>query len=66
MLNCCENGVIKRNYTLLNKFHPNRIQTVKQFFHLVNEKAKAQGSSLLEHVKQPSSHCNHIRTETRQ
>jgi hypothetical protein len=61
-----ENGVIKRDYTLLNKFHPNRIRTVEQFFHLADEKAKAQGSSLLEHVKQPSSRCNHVRTETRQ
>ncbi|KAF4451660.1 hypothetical protein F53441_5339 [Fusarium austroafricanum] len=44
-------GVLRRDYALLDKIHPQRIKTVEQFFRLTDEKAKAEGSSLLEHVK---------------
>jgi hypothetical protein len=44
-------GVIKRDYTLLDKIHPQRIRSVEQFFRRENEKAKAEGADLLERVK---------------
>ncbi|SCO91385.1 related to nitrogen metabolic regulation protein nmr [Fusarium oxysporum] len=31
-------GVIKRDYELLDKFHPNRIRSVERFFRLANER----------------------------
>ncbi|KAL4725697.1 hypothetical protein ACLX1H_007848 [Fusarium chlamydosporum] len=45
------NGIIRRDYALLDKIHPHRIKSVEHFFRLADEKAKAEGSSLLEHVK---------------
>ena len=48
-------GVIKRDYELLDKIHPNRIRSVERFFRLANEREKAQRSSLLEHVKTAKS-----------
>jgi uncharacterized protein YbjT (DUF2867 family) len=48
-------GVIRRDYELLDKIHPNRIRSVEQFLRLEDERAKAKGSSLLEHVKTSKS-----------
>ncbi|KAK2689364.1 hypothetical protein QWA68_011415 [Fusarium oxysporum] len=48
-------GVIKRDYELLDKIHPNRIRSVERFFRLANEREKAQRSSLLERVKTAKS-----------
>jgi nucleoside-diphosphate-sugar epimerase len=44
-------GVVKRDYALLDKIHPQRIRTVEQFFRLEDEKARAEGSNLLERVR---------------
>lgn len=44
-------GVVKRDYALLDKIHPDRIASVESFFRLEDERARANGSSLLEHVK---------------
>lgn len=44
-------GVIRRDYALLDEIHPRRIRSAEQFFRLADERARAEGSSLLDHVK---------------
>ncbi|KAK0387944.1 hypothetical protein NLU13_4188 [Sarocladium strictum] len=46
-------GVVKRDYALLDKIHPQRIRTVEQFFRLEEERAKAEGTTLLGRIKNP-------------
>ncbi|KFA81596.1 hypothetical protein S40288_09375 [Stachybotrys chartarum IBT 40288] len=45
-------GVVQRDYALLDKIHPQRVRSVEQYIRLADEKLKAEGSSLLEHVKE--------------
>lgn len=44
-------GVIRRDYARLDRIHPRRIRTVEEFFRREDERARAEGSSLLELVK---------------